>query len=423
MALRVVGQNEIRVDGRSKVTGKALYPEDLRMEGMVYGKTLRSTHAHALFSLDISKAEMMDGVLKIFTAKDVPHNAHGVLFKDHEVFNEKKVRRIGDPLAFVVADTEKNAEKALKEINVRYEPLQAVFDPEEAMKPGAPLVHEGGNLVYHFKLNKGNIEEGFRKSHVIVEQEYETPMVDHAFLQTESGIAYEESDGKMVVCAATQYPHFDQLEIAEALEVSVEKVKVINPAVGGAFGGREDVTMQIHLALATKALKKPVKTTYSREESFYAHAKRHAMKMRFKTGADKMGKLLATEVTIFSDTGAYASWAINVLRKAGVHATGPYEIPNVKINGYSLYTNNPFAGAMRGFGATQVPIGHEMQMDMLAEKLGLNPVEFRLRNIFKPGSVTATGQTLKESVPLKECIKAVADKMDMAYDDDLGVTK
>jgi len=423
VALRVVGQNEIRVDGRSKVTGKALYPEDLRMDGMVYGKTLRSTHAHALFNLDISKAEKMVGVMKIFTAADVPHNAHGVLFKDHEVFNEKKVRRIGDPLAFVVADTEKNAEKAVKEIKVVYEDLPAVFDPEEAMVSGAPEVHEGGNLVYHFKLNKGDIEEGFRQSHVIVEQEYKTPMVDHAFLQTESGIAYEENGGKVVVCAATQYPHFDQLEIAEALEISVDKVKVINPAVGGAFGGREDVTMQIHLALATKILKKPVKTTYSREESFYAHAKRHAMTMRFKTGADKNGTLLATEVTIFSDTGAYASWAINVLRKAGVHATGPYEIPNVKINGYSLYTNNPFAGAMRGFGATQVPIAHEMQMDMLAEKLDMNPVDFRLKNIFKVGSSTATGQKLTESVPLEECIKAVAEKLNMAYDENVGVTK
>lgn len=414
--LRVVGHNEIRVDGRSKVTGKALYPEDLVMEGMVFGKTLRSTHAHATFTMDVTRAENMEGVLKIFTATDVPHNEHGVVFKDHEVFNASKVRRIGDPLAFVVAKNEKQALAAVYSIEVSYNELPAVFDPEEAMKEDAPKVHDKGNLVYHFKLNKGDVEEGFRKSRVIVEQEYQTPMVDHAFLQPESGIAYQEPSGRVVVCAATQYPHFDQLEIAEALKLEVEQVKVINPAVGGAFGGREDVTMQIHLALAASTLKVPVKTTYSREESFYAHAKRHSMKMRFKTGADKLGNLMATEVTIFSDTGAHASWAVNVLRKAGVHATGPYEIPNVNINGYSVYTNNPFAGAMRGFGAAQVPIGHESQMDMLAEKLGMNPIALRLKNIFHEGSFTATGQQLTESVPLEECIRGVADAMNLVYE-------
>ena len=423
MELRVVGQNEIRVDGRSKVTGKALYPEDIAMEAMVYGKTLRSTRPHAYFTLDVRQAEKMQGVLTILTAADVPHNAHGVLLKDHEVFNQKKVRRIGDPLAFVVAITEAAAQQALQKIIVTYEDLPAVFDPEEALKPDAPRVHEKGNLVYHFKLRKGDVAEGFRQSHVIIEQEYRTPMVDHAFLQPESGLAYEEADGKLVVCAATQYPHFDQLEIAEALELPVERVKVINPAVGGAFGGREDVTMQIHLALAAWLLKRPVKTTYSREESFHAHAKRHAMKMKYKTGADKEGNLLAMEATIYSDTGAYASWAINVLRKAGVHATGPYLIPHVKVDGYSAYTNHPFAGAMRGFGAAQVPIAHEMQMDALAEQLGISPVAIRLKNAFQVGSTTATGQLLSESVPLRECIESVAEKMDMPLKELEGISR
>ncbi|SDZ09294.1 xanthine dehydrogenase family protein molybdopterin-binding subunit [Tindallia californiensis] len=410
MTWHSVGKSEIRVDGKSKVTGAALYSEDFQMEGMAFGRTLRSDRPHAYFQLETEKAKRMPGVLKIFTAADVPHNAHGVLLKDHEVFCEKKVRRIGDPLAFLVATTEKEAEAALKAIKVTYQDLPAVFDPEEALQPEAPLIHEKGNLVYHFKLRKGNSETGFSQSHAIVEETYRTPMVDHAFLQPEAGIAYPENQ-RIVVCAANQYPHFDQLEIAEALQLPAESVKVINPAVGGAFGGREDVTMQIHLALAAQRLQRPVKTVYSRQESFYAHSKRHAMIMRLKTGADEKGHLKALEATIYSDTGAYASWAINVLRKAGVHATGPYVIPHVKIDGYSAYTNNPFAGAMRGFGAAQIPIAHEGQMDALAEKLGISPIEIRLKNAFRPGDHTATGQRLKESVPFVECLQAVSSAM------------
>jgi len=210
------------------------------------------------------------------------------------------------------------------------------------------------------------------------------------------------------------YPHFDQIEIAEAMGVSTEKIRVINPAIGGAFGGREDITLQIHLAIAAVITGKPVKTIYSREESFEAHCKRHAIIMRCKTGADKEGNLLALEAEIIGDTGAYASWANNVLRKAGVHITGPYVIPNVKVDSYAVYTNNPFAGAMRGFGATQPPIAHEQQMDILAEKLNMDPITFRMKNMFKLGSETATGQILEESIPLDRCIEEVAKRMSFA---------
>ncbi|SCZ04785.1 xanthine dehydrogenase family protein molybdopterin-binding subunit [Alkaliphilus peptidifermentans] len=406
MKLEVVGQSVIRVDGLAKLRGKATYPQDLYMDNMLYGKTLRSIKPHANIRLNISKAEKMEGVIKILTYKDVPHNHYGVLFKDHEVFSSTKVRSIGDPLAFVVATSDKIATKALEEIEVFYEDLDAVFDPIEAMQDNAPKVHDKSNIVYKYQLRKGDVDKAFQQCDVIIEEEYKTSMVDHAFLQPEAGLAYQENE-TFVVCAATQYPHFDQLEIAEALEVPLEKVRVINPAVGGAFGGREDITMQIHLALATKLTGRPVKTIYSRQESFVAHSKRHPLIMKYKTGANKEGKLLAMEATIVGDTGAYASWAINILRKSGVHATGPYEIPNVKVDSYAVYTNNPFAGAMRGFGATQVPIAHEQQMDMLAEKLNINPIEFRLINCFRKGSTTATGQILEESIPLVECIEAV----------------
>lgn len=418
--LKVVGHNVIRVDGLSKVTGKACYPQDISIEGMVYGKTLRSSKPHAYLKIDTSEAEGIDGVLKILTYKDVPHNHYGVLFKDHEVFCSKKVRSIGDTIAFVVATSEKIAEEALHKIKIEYEEIQGIFDPLEAIKTESPKIHDSGNLIYHYKLRKGNVEEAFEKAAVIVENRYKSSMVDHAFLQPEAGLGYME-ENKIVVCVSTQYPHFDQLEIAEALGISTDEVTVINPAVGGAFGGREDITMQIHLALATKTTGRPVKTIYSREESFVAHSKRHPMVMDYKTAADKDGKLLAMEATIVGDTGAYASWAVNVIRKAGVHATGPYVIPNVKVDSYVAYTNNPYAGAMRGFGAAQVPIAHEQQMDMLAEKLNIDPITIRLRNCFHPGSITATGQVLDNSVPLKECIEEVG-KWFSSVDNNVGGT-
>lgn len=407
-----VGKNQIRIDGKQKILGKAKYPNDLYMEGMLYGVTVRSTEPHANFSMDISKAEKFPGVVNILTYEDITgENHHGVYFKDHEVFCKNRVRRIGDPLAFIVAESEKKAKEASKCIEIKYDKLPAVFDPREAMKDDAPKVHGDSNIVYHYKCRKGNVEEGFKACDVVVENDYKTSMVDHAFLQLESGLAYLEEDGTIVICAATQYPHFDQIEVADALGWSKDKIRIVNPAVGGAFGGREDITMQIHIALGALLTKRPVKVCYSREESFYAHSKRHPLYMKYKTGADKEGRLIAFEAEIVGDTGAYASWAVNVLRKAGVHATGPYEIPNVKINSYAVYTNNPFCGAMRGFGATQTPVANEQQMDILAEKLGMSPIEIRLKNCFRKGSITATGQVITESAPLRECIEAVSKRM------------
>lgn len=415
MKLNVVGKSVIRVDGLSKVTGKAIYPQDIYIDGMLYGRTLRSDKPHAYFTLDTSKAEKIEGVIRILTYKDVPgHNTHGVLFKDHEVLCKDKVRRVGDPVAFVVATSEKVAREAIDAIVINYEEIEGVFCPKEAMKDSAPKIHGDSNIVYHYKLRRGNVEEAFKNCAVVVENEYITNSVDHAFLQPEAGVAYVDEDGTIVVCAATQYPHFDQLEVAEAMGVPTDNIRIINPAVGGAFGGREDITLQIHLAMAAKITGKPVKTVYSREESFEAHSKRHAITMKCKTGADENGKLLALEAEIIGDTGAYASWAPNVLRKAGVHITGPYEIPNVKVDSYAVYTNNPFAGAMRGFGATQPPIAHEQQMDIIAEKLKIDPYTFRMKNIFRLGSETATGQILEESVPLDRCLEEVEKKMKLA---------
>lgn len=412
MELNVVGKSVIRVDALSKVTGKAVYPQDIYLEDMVYGKTLRSDYPHANIKVNIEEAEKIQGVLKVFTYKDIPkENVHGVVLKDHRVFAVDKVIRIGEPIAFVVAESEKICEEALKKIVVEYEHLPAVFDPVEAMKEDAPKLHGDSNIVYHYKLRKGDIEEGKKKCKYIVENTYKSSMVDHAFLQPEAAVAYMEGE-TVVVAVATQYPHYDREEVAANLGLPEEQVKIINTAVGGAFGAREDISMQIHLALAAKVLNRKIKVIFSREESFIAHSKRHPMTMKYKTGVDEDGILQYMEAEIIGDSGAHCSWAINVLRKAGVHSTGPYVIPHVKVDSYAVYTNNPYTGAMRGFGAAQVPMAHEQQMDMLAEKLGISPVEIRMRNIFRLGSMTATGQILTDSVPLYKCIEEVEPLME-----------
>lgn len=416
MKLDIVGKKIARVDALSKVTGRAIFPDDLYMDNMAYGKTLRSTIPHGYITVDTREAEKVDGVIKIFTYKDVPNNEHGVIFKDHQVFCRERVRRIGDPIAFVVAEDMKACDLAIEKIKVEYEEIEGVFDPEAAMKDDAPKVHGDSNVLYHFKIRKGNIEKGFEESYAIAENTYKTHMVEHAFLQPEAGVSYIDEEGRVTIIVATQYPHYDREEIAAALNLPEDKVRVITANIGGAFGGREDISLQIHLSLAAYVLKRPVKVVYSREESFLAHCKRHPMIMKYRTGADKDGNLLAMEAEIIGDTGAYASWAPNILRKAGVHATGPYCIPNVRVDSFAVYTNNPYAGAMRGFGATQVPVAYEQQMDILAEKLGMDPITIRMKNMFRKGSETATGQILTESIPLEECLEKIVEGMELSFD-------
>lgn len=408
-----VGKSINRKDALDKLTGAAQYPQDMEMPDMIYGHTVRSKIASGTFVMDVSEAEACEGVVTILSAKDVTgHNHHGVVFKDHDVFSKGRIHRVGDPIALVVAETEMLAIAAASKIKIEYTELPGVFDPEEAMKPDAPCVHEGvPNLIYHYKCRRGDVDKAFEEAHVIIEKTYLTPFADHAFLQLESGLAYMEKDGRVMVKASTQYPHFDRLEVAEAIGYDEEKVIIDNPAVGGSFGGREDLTLQAHLALAAIKTGRPVKISYTREESFYAHSKRHPIKIEIKTAADATGKLTACKATLYGDSGAYTSWAINVMRKAGVHITGPYEIPNVHVDSYAVYTNNPFAGAMRGFGATQVPVAYEQQMDLVAEALKMSPYEIRMKNIFRQGSMTGNGQVLISPVPLETCLNTIWEAM------------
>ena len=434
--LKTVGSNILRREGSDKLTGRSLYPDDFVMEHQLHGATVRSPHAHArILNIDTSRAEAAPGVVRVLTAKDVPgHNSHGVLYKDHNVFCRDKVRRIGDPVAVVLAETVEQACIAARLVDVSYQALPAVFDPREAMKPGAPEVNEFNdrfffydenmdmswtrpesdpypNVIFHYRCRKGDADQAWAGCAAVVENTFYSPFVDHAFIQTESGIAYRADDGKLVVCAASQYPHFDRVEVAEALGIAEHELRIINPAIGGAFGAREDITIQIHAALGTLLTGRPVKITYEREESFYAHSKRHPIHMKARMGADASGKLVAFEAELIGDSGAYASWAINVLRKAGVHITGPYVIPNVKVDSFAVYTNNPFTGAMRGFGANQITMVHETLMEMLAEQLNLDPFEIRRQNIYRVGSETGNGQILTEGVPLDRCLNAIESAM------------
>jgi len=407
MRTKVVGQRVKRVGIREKVTGEAKFAADLDLPGALILKVFRSPVAHGLVRrLETAKAEAVDGVIRVFTAKDIPgENLFGIINKDQPVLAEQKVRFQGDALALVAAETEMAAEEALKAIEVDIEELPPVFDPEEALSPEAPAVHEGGNLLFHRKIVKGDVAKGFEASDMVLEETYETNMLEHAYIEPEAGMAYREEDGTLIIMVTTQNPHADQAQLVSILNLPPEKVRVIQTETGGGFGGKLDLSVQPFLALAAYHLNRPVRMVYSREESFQVTAKRHPLRIRMKTGATRDGRLMAVEAEILADTGAYASYGIAVATRAAVHATGPYEVPHVKVDSRVVYTNNPWSGAMRGFGVPQIAIAHESQMDKLAVRLGLDPLEFRLKNAFTVGSVTPTGQTLSASVGIRETLK------------------
>lgn len=407
----VVGKSVIRKDAIDKVLGKTQFAADIKLPGMLYAKILRSKVAHAILkNVDTSAAEALPGVYAVLTAKDIPgSNSHGIILKDEPVLAIDRIRKIGEPLAVVAAENEKIAEEALALIKVELEEIPAVFDPEEAMKPDAPKVHEGGNVVQLRKVRKGDVEKAFAEADIVIENVYRTQMQEHAYIEPEAGVAYLDRDN-VVLNVCTQNPHFDRKEVARNLSLPVNKVRIIQAATGGGFGGKLDVSVQVYIAVLALRTKRPVKLVYSREESVVATTKRHPCVIYYKTAADKNGKLLAIEATIIGDTGAYASYGPGTITRSAVHVTGPYEIPNVKVDAYTVYTNNPTAGAMRGFGVPQVAFAHEQQMDMLAEKAGLNPIQIRLLNALKPGSTTGTGQVLETSVGITETINKAYNK-------------
>ena len=434
-----IGHSVPRLDAYDKVTGKALYSGDLVRPEMLHMKILFAGRPHArVISIDTSAAEALPGVVAVYTAKDVPVNEYGLQKKDQPVLCgpvlesrdlspetqeqapalQKKVagdvvRCEGDQVAAVVAETEVIAARARDLIQVVYEDLPAVFDAAEAMKPKAPRIHPelgDSNICVLDKIRKGDVISAFARADVVIEGEYHTPYQEHAYLQPEAGMAYLDDKGRITIECAGQWTHADRDGIALALALPKEQVRVIYPAIGGAFGGREDLSVQVPLALAAMRLKRPVKIVWSRKESIIGHGKRHPMTIRAKWGATKDGKLIAAETTIIADAGAYMYTSNKVLGNCTITATGPYFIPNVKEDVYGVYTNNVPTAAFRGFGAPQALWMAELQMDKLAEKLGLDPVEFRHRNALREGDTLNVGTPAPGGVSIVDCIEAAAQR-------------
>ncbi len=418
----VIGQSSPRIDARSKVTGQAHYSGDLAMKDMLFMKVLFAERPHArVLRIETGRAELALGVVAVYTAKDIPVNEYGLQIPDQPVLcgpgSSKPftdiVRFIGDQVAVVVARTESEAQAAIRLIEVEYEDLPVVSDPVEAMKPEAPILHPdrgNSNICVHYKIRKGDVGTGFKKADVIVEGEYRSPVQEHAYLQPEAGLSYIDEEGHVTIACAGQWTHADRESIAHAINLPVESVRVIYPPIGGAFGGREDLSVQIVLALAAWKLRKPVKIIWSRRESIIGHGKRHPMIMRAKWGATRDGKLVAAESELIGDGGAYMYTSNKVLGNSAVTSTGPYFIPNVKTDVYGVYTNNLPGAAFRGFGAPQALFMAEGQINKLAEKLGMDPVEIRLKNALKDGLTLGVGTPAPGPVSVPQVIEAAAQK-------------
>ena len=421
-----IGKSIKRVDALAKVTGQAMYPGDFNMPGQLYMKVFFSERPHAIVkNVDITSAIAITGVVAILTAKDVPNNEYGLSFPDQPVLcgpgSEKeyadRVRFIGDQIAVVIAETEEIANKARSLIKVVYEDLPIIEDATESLKADAFLIHPelGKNEFCHYKIRKGDVDLAFNQCDIVIEEEYYTPVQEHIYLQPEAGLAYLDEDGLITVVVAGQWAHEDQEQIAHALNLPKEQIRIIYPAIGGAFGGREDMSVQIILALGVlrlheRGIDRPIKIIWNREESIIGHHKRHAFKMKAKWGATKEGKILAAENLLIADGGAYAYTSTKVLGNATLLTTGPYDIPNVKTDSLAVYTNNVPGGAFRGFGGPQANFLAEMQIARLAEALNIDPIEIRMRNLFDEGSFLSVGTKLPEGVSIKQVVETSAKK-------------
>lgn len=401
MNTKWVGKRVKRIDGPEKVTGELKYMTDYHFDNMVWGKVLRSEYPHAkINSIDIDAAKNLPGVICVLTHIDIPgFNGFGIVVPDQPVLCSDVVRCTGDAVALVAAETLEIAEQALSLIKVDYEPIEVVADAEYALTDSAPKLHPDGNLHSHVKINNGNIEKAFEEADIIVENTFYSPRQMHAFIETEGGWGVMDDEGFLTIRCPGQYAYRDRMQIARSLAYNPERIRVISSPIGGAFGGKDEITVQIYLALLALHTKgRPVKIHLSREESVIAGIKRHPFKVQMKTAAKKDGTLLANQVKAIGDTGAYASLGGAVIALAIEHSCGPYKIPNVDLEGFCVYTNNGIAGAFRGFGVNQVCMGIETHMDMIAEKLGMDPIELRKKNVYHQGEVSSVGHIVKSSV-------------------------
>lgn len=410
-----VGHTHTRPDGIEKVTGDAIYTDDLVFDGMLYAKARRAMVPHAILKkLDITKAKALEGVVAVLTAEDIPgeHN-HGLVIYDWPtiVGVGERVRYVGDTIAIIAAESQQIAEQALALIEAEFDLQPVITNPVQAREEGQPQLHPNGNLLKHIKVRKGDVDAGFAEADVVLEHTFHTPITDHAFMEPECSIAVPKPDGRMEIYVGSQIPYQDRTQVARVMGWDESRVRIVGQLMGGGFGGKEDVMGQIHVAMLANVTQRPVKLLFDRHESLLVHPKRHATQIRVKVGAKKDGRLVAVDTELYGDTGAYASLGEKVMTRATTHSAGPYDVPNVRADCYAMYTNNPPAGAFRGFGVTQSAFAVESMMDMLAEKLNIEPVELRRMNALHVGSVTNTGQELRESVGLMECIDKVDAEM------------
>src|SRR3989454_2789587 len=412
-ALRVVGQPVVRHDARDKVVAATAYAADWALPGMLHAAVLRSPYPSArIVRLETKRATAMAGVAVVLTAKDVPRNtlatdvpgqttAVGPLRATLHVLAEARVRHQGEPVALVAAETLELARDAVEAIEVEYEVPPGGFTPEAALAPGAPPVHGTGNLLAQWRIARGDVAKALAGANVVVEGEYTTQLVDAAYLEPESGVAWIDSDGVITIRLSTQViEHFR--DVAEVLQVPQNRVRVIGTYLGGGFGGKEDVNAAAYLGLLTLKTGRPVKMVWTRQESLLARAKRHPYRLRYRTGANAHGEIVAQQIELLADAGAYAYLSALVLLYSTVTAAGPYRAPAVSVNARVAYTNNPPTSAMRGFGAMQTVFAYQSQIDRIARALGLDPVEVRRVNALRRGDSLPVGQVLETHVALPE---------------------
>ncbi|WP_099192604.1 selenium-dependent xanthine dehydrogenase [Tepidibacter mesophilus] len=411
----LIGQNMHRVDAKDKVLGTGEYVGDLYVDEMLYGSALRTKYPRALVkSIDISKAANHPGVERVVLANDIPGKRYiGHIIQDWPALIAKgeETRYIGDSIALVAATSKKVLKEALELIEVEYEELTPMTSPEMAMKEDAPKIHANGNILKKEVLSRGNVDEIIANSKYIVTKKYSTPFTEHAFLEPESALSMPDGDG-VIIYTGAQGIYDEQHEISDLLGLEPDKVRVISKYVGGGFGGKEDMSVQHHAALLAYLTKKPVKVTLTRQESINIHPKRHAAEMEFTTACDENGYLTAMKATIIADTGAYASLGGPVLQRLCTHAAGPYNYQNSHVEGTAVYTNNPPAGAFRGFGVTQSAFATECNLNLLAEMVGISPWDIRYRNAILPGQVLPNGQIADETTALRETLEAVKEEYD-----------
>ncbi len=388
-----LGKSELRKDALGKVTGSAEYVADIKLDNVLYGAVARTTIHHGrILTIDTTAAQAVPGVLRVLTAADIPgEQKFGALVQDQPPLASDLVHHFGEPLALVVANSRAAAEKAARLIRVKYEPIEPLFDPVAALGPDVSKLHETGNLISRYEIKDGDIEKGFAEAEVILEDTFSVPLISPAYMETENSLACWNDDGTLTVWVSSQHPFTDQLEIAATLGIPPENVHVKSAVIGGAFGGKEDASLAILTSFAAWAVKGKVKLVNTRQESFWAHPKRHPVKFQFKLGAKKDGTFVALKAVAHMDTGAFASYGPAV----GVIVTetlgGSYHIPNVDLETFVVYTNGPLAGAMRGFGSPQSHFAIESMVDMMAAKLGLDPIEVRRKNILREGDKMFTG--------------------------------